>query len=95
MNKKILVTGSQGLVGSRFVELYKDKDNLLTPTLSEFNLLDAHLMEAYIKGKNVTTVINFAAFTDVGEGERQRGDKHGLCWKVNVEGTNNLIKRRS
>jgi len=92
MSKKILVTGAKGLVGSRFIELYKNQDNLLTPTLSNFNLLDPSLMERYIKKNSIDTIVNFAAFTDVGAAEGERGDKQGLCWRVNVEGVNNLIK---
>lgn len=89
-NKKILITGAQGLVGSRFVELHEDKDNLLTPSLDEFDFLNKELMARYIQNKNVGTVVNFAAYTDVGSAEKERNDKNGMCWKVNVEGVRNL-----
>lgn len=87
---KILVLGGSGLVGSRYVELHKDKNELLTPTLEEFNFLNPKLIEKYLKDKNISAVINFAAYTDVGEAEKERGDKKGMCWKINVEGIKNL-----
>lgn len=90
MIKKILITGAQGLVGSRFVELYKDKYHLYTPSIDEFNLLDINLMKKYIEKRKLDAIINFAAFTDVGEAENERGKKSELCWKVNVEGVTNL-----
>ena len=92
MINKILITGVQGLVGSRFVELYANRDELLTPGISEFDFLDPSLMKKYLKGKNVGCVINFAAYTDVGGAEKQRGNNNGMCWKVNVSGIQNLIK---
>src|SRR3989338_7139450 len=85
---KILVTGAGGLVGSRFCELSKYKDNLVCPTKEELDITDKKSVERY---KDFDLVINFAAYTNVSEGEKQRGDKTGLCWKVNVEGVRNLL----
>lgn len=92
MNRKILITGAQGMVGSRFVELYAKKDELLTPDMDEFDLLNTTLMEKYIRNEKITDIINFAAYTDVGAAEKEKGDKNGLCWKINVDGVRNLIK---
>lgn len=88
----ILVTGASGLVGSRFVELFPQKDNLLTPDEKEFNLLDTSTLEKYTEGKKIDTVVHFAAYTNVSEGEKEKDNKEGLCWKLNVEGTRNLLK---
>ncbi len=92
MKKKILITGAQGLVGSRFVDLYKNKEELLTPEIDEFNILDIVLMKKYLKGKEVSAVVNFAAYTDVGASEKEKGDENGMCWKVNVKGAQNLAQ---
>ncbi len=91
MKEKILVTGADGLVGSRFVELSK-KFTLLTPSAEEMNLTDASSIESYLEKENPDWVINFAAFTDVNGAETQTGDEDGMAWKVNVEGVRNLVK---
>ena len=89
--KKVFVTGSAGLVGSRFVELTKDKYNLLTPEINELDLTDKSRVTNFIKSENPDVIIHLAAYTDVGEAENQRDDKNSLCWKVNVEATRNLV----
>src|SRR3989338_11315263 len=85
---KILVTGASGLVGSRFVELYPNPSDLLTPELNEFDLMHP---DEYLAKNNPDVVLNFAAYTNVSEAEKQRDDKNGSCWQINVEGTKNLI----
>ncbi len=89
--KKVFVTGSNGLVGSRFVELSSNNFKLLTPEIDQLNLLDKKSVSYFIKKEKPDVIVHFAAFTDVTAAESQRGDKKGLCWMVNVEGTRNLI----
>lgn len=85
------MTGASGLVGSRFVGLSKYKSQLLTPDISELDILDSSSVDTYFKQNKVDVVINFAAFTDVAEGEKQRGNEDGLCYKLNVDGVFNLV----
>jgi len=85
---KILVTGASGLVGSRFVELYPNPSDLLTPELNEFDLMQP---DEYLAKNNPDVVLNFAAYTNVSEAQKQRDDKNGLCWQINVEGTKRLV----
>jgi dTDP-4-dehydrorhamnose reductase len=108
---KILITGADGLVASRVVELWRKSPEvltqstsevkqvytsvnwqLLTPEINEFDLLNLEQMKEYVERKKPDAVIHFAAFTDVGAAEKERGNKNGLCWRVNVEGTKNLLK---
>lgn len=84
----ILVTGASGLVGSRFVELYPNPGDLLTPGLDEFDLLHP---DEYLAKNTPDVIVNFAAYTNVSEAEKQRDDKNGPCWQINVEGTRNLV----
>lgn len=89
--KEVMVTGASGLVGSKFVELYKDRYDFLTPDLPDFDMTDKAQVEALFGRENPEVVVNFAAYTNVSEAENQRGDKNGLCWKINVEGVKNLL----
>ncbi len=88
---KVLVTGADGLVGSRFVELSK-KFTLLAPSAQEMNLTDANSIKNYLEKENPDWIVNLAAFTDVNASELQTGDENGPAWKVNVQGVENLLK---
>jgi dTDP-4-dehydrorhamnose reductase len=89
---KILVTGASGLVGSKFVDDCQNKYELLTPAFPEFDLTNSELISEYIKTNNPDAVIHLAAYTNVTEAEKQKGDELGDCWKINIGGTENLIK---
>ena len=90
--ERIYVTGSAGLVGSRFVELMDNKYELLTPEVNELDILKKKNLIAFWEDKKPDAVVHCAAFTDVGKAEEQRGEKKRMCWKVNVEGTANLAE---
>jgi dTDP-4-dehydrorhamnose reductase len=88
----VLVTGSEGLVGSRFIEASSHRSNLHSPKLVEFDMTNKPQVSAIFKSFDFATVVNFAAYTDVSGAEGQRGDRNGSCWKVNVEGVRNLAE---
>lgn len=90
--KKVLLIGSTGLVGSRVKELLDKKFQLITPDEDELNLLDKNNLDYFIQKLLPDTIINFAAYTNVGEAENQTGNKSEVCWQVNVQGVENLIK---
>lgn len=92
MKGQILVTGSEGLVGSRFVEISEHKNYLHPPKEVELDITDPAELKALISSYNFNAVVHFAAYTNVDEAEKQRGDKQGDCWVVNVEGTKNLVE---
>lgn len=59
--QKILITGSNGMVGKNIVEFEKAKNyNLLTPKSSELNLLDRVSVDNYIKENKPDIVIHCA-----------------------------------
>jgi len=91
MKKNIYITGSHGLVASRFVELALKDFNLITPEIGELDITDGKAVFDYFKDKDVSSIINFAAYTDVSSAEGERDDKNGACWKVNTEAVSNLI----
>lgn len=88
---KVLITGASGLVGSRFVEIYADKYRFLTPDYIELDITNPESVKSYLEKNKPDVIVNFAAYTNVSEAEKQRENKNGDCWKVNVEGVRNLI----
>ncbi len=80
---KVLVTGAQGLVGSRFVELYKNDFELVCPTIEELNFKDKTKVTAYIEKLQPDAIVNFAAITDVRAAQAEVGNLDGNTWKTN------------
>jgi dTDP-4-dehydrorhamnose reductase len=92
MKGLILVIGSEGLVGSRFVETSERKNFLHLPKEVELDITDRSDIQDILTSYSFSAVVNFAAFTDVNKAEEERGDKNGKCWQVNVEGVKNLAE---
>lgn len=90
--KKILVFGGSGLVGSRFIKLNKDKFEIDAPNASKVDILNKNQLLGFVENLKPEIVINFAAFTNVQEAEKQKGQKGGFCYQVNVEGANNVAR---
>lgn len=92
MKGKILVTGASGMVGSRFVETFKEPAKLLTPDLDVFDLTRPESLVAYFSDHpDIGAVIHLAAYTAVSEAQKQKGDKASPCYQLNVVGSQNLI----
>jgi dTDP-4-dehydrorhamnose reductase len=91
--KKIIGTGLSGLVGSRIVELLKDKFEFVDFSLDTgVNILDvANLSTAFSQNSDAVAVLHLAAFTDTNAAWDQKGDKTGICYQLNVEGTRNIL----
>ncbi|MFH2086001.1 MAG: NAD(P)-dependent oxidoreductase [bacterium] len=92
--QKILTTGATGLVGSRFVELFQDKYDVANMDLTMgVDITDKISLEKFIKSHpDAQSLIHLAAFTDTNCAFAESGDKNGLCYKVNVMGTENIVK---
>ncbi len=93
MKPKIIGTGLTGLVGSRIIELLKDKFEFIDFSLDKgINILDQNsLSQAFASHQDAAAVIHLAAFTDTNAAWEQRGDKSGLCYQLNVVGTKNIL----
>lgn len=89
---KILGTGLNGLVGSRIVELLKDKyefENLSRST--GFNIEDRINVAEKIKSSDAQIVLHLAAKTNVDGCEEDKSlGEQGEAWRINVEGTRNV-----
>ena len=84
----VIGTGLDGLVGSRFVELYTDEcdiTNLSLATGVDITNKD-QVMEA-MSESTAPVIIHLAAFTDTAAAHADNGNTDGLCYRVNVDGT--------
>ncbi len=92
----ILATGLNGLVGSKFRELYQHKyqfDSLdLRDPQEPVDITNYNQVIDRFSTSSAQVIIHLAAFTNVTEAWKQKGDKSGLAYQVNVEGTRNIIK---
>lgn len=89
---KIIGTGLSGLVGSRIVELLTDHKFVDYSLATGISILDPkQLEEATEKNPDFDCFLHLAAFTDTAQAWAQNGDKNGLCYQLNVVGTQNII----
>lgn len=89
----ILGTGLSGMVGSRLMELFKNKyDSINLDLTTNTDITDQKQVEKTLSRHQPTTLIHLAAFTDVSKAFEQNGDKDGLVYKVNVQGTKNIAQ---
>jgi len=90
---KILATGLSGLVGSRIQELSKDKyqfENLSLDT--GVDITDSEKIFSLITSSHASLVLHLAAKTDVDSCQKDMSQgTNGQAWKINVEGTKNVI----
>ncbi len=91
----LLVTGSNGLVGSKFTSLFNDKyqfDNLdISHPTNPVDITDRSSLMTAFENSSAQAAVHLAAFTDVSRAWQQRGDKQGLAYQVNVKGTANIV----
>jgi len=93
--KNILVaaTGLTGLIGSRLEELLsRDFEWLGLRYEDGFDITSSEKVDKAISSFNGEAVLHLAAFTDLNAAWKQRGDKTGMCYQINVEGTRNIAK---
>ena len=83
---KILITGSNGMLGHDLIEVLKDNYELLLTTSKTLDITDADSVMDFIVKSNPDIVINSAAYTDV-DGCESNPD---LAYNVNGEGVKNL-----
>lgn len=96
MKLPLLITGLNGLVGSRFALDFGEKyefDNLdLRDPKQPTDITKADQVLQRFQNSEATHVIHLAAYTDVTGAWQQTDDKNGLTYQVNVVGTENIVK---
>lgn len=94
MKQPILATGATGLVGSRFVEMFKDEYEVINLDLTTgVDITRPETFTPFIASHpDAKVLIHLAAFTDMNKAFAESGDKTGVCYRVNVDGTANIAK---
>jgi dTDP-4-dehydrorhamnose reductase len=89
---KIIGTGLTGLVGSRIIELNPDVEFINISIETGISILDPVQLESvFTANPDADAVLHLAAFTDTNAAWAQKGDKTGLCYQLNVVGTQNIV----
>ena len=83
---KILITGSNGMLGHDLIDVLSDKHELILTTSSSLDITDKEHVFSFIKEKNPDIVINSAAYTNV-DGCEENQD---TAFSVNGDGVKNL-----
>jgi dTDP-4-dehydrorhamnose reductase len=85
--KQYLVLGSTGLVGSAFAHLYQK--SIITAGRNhcdyKLDLTSKDQIEKIVGNAPVNVVINFAAYTNVDEAEKQKGDLKSQTYILNAK----------
>jgi dTDP-4-dehydrorhamnose reductase len=95
--QSILATGLSGLVGSRIAldlaEQFAFTSLDISNPISPVDITDEKSVQrAFSSQPDAKYVLHLAAFTDVTAAWQQQGDKNGLAYRVNVLGTENIVK---
>jgi dTDP-4-dehydrorhamnose reductase len=85
---RIVATGLTGMIGRRAREMW----GLSPDAALQADLTDAKAVRAAIGTSAADVVVNFAAFTDVGRAQAERGDREGVCFRTNVAGPRELAR---
>ncbi len=89
----VLGTGLSGLIGTKVVEMLGDAFTFQNLDLSQgVDITNAEQVEAAVAASPATVVLHLAAFTDLNTAEKEKGDRTGLVYKVNVLGTENIAR---
>jgi dTDP-4-dehydrorhamnose reductase len=86
---KVLITGSNGQLGSEIKELVSEFENLefIFKDLPELDICDIDMLTTIIINQHINAVINCAAYTSVDQSE----ENPEIADQVNVKGVLNLV----
>jgi dTDP-4-dehydrorhamnose reductase len=84
MDERVLITGISGKLGKELAKIFP---NSLAPTHDELDITDRESVFKYIDKNKPLRVIHCAALTGIRECEENKE----LAWRINIEGTENLL----
>lgn len=88
---KIVATGLTGLIGSRLAELMGGEVEWLPLRYEDgFDITSEEKVDTAVGGFDGEAVLHLAAFTDLNAANKEAGDKNGVCYRINVDGTRNM-----
>ncbi len=95
MKKPVLVTGANGLVGSKFAQAFANIYDFHSLDISNpqnpIDITDSAQVLKALENSDAQHIVHYAAYTDVTGAWKQNGDKQGIAYKVNVGGTQNIV----
>ena len=83
---KILITGSNGLLGSDCKQVLQREHDVVACNSQEMDITDEEAIRETLNKNNPDIVVNCAAYTKVDACE----SKKELAWKINVDGTRRI-----
>lgn len=90
-SQSITLIGSSGFVGTAVSKILIDKgQNINLPSKNQLDVTNLKSVEQFILKAKPKVLINFAAYTNINNAEKERGNKKSLVWKINAEGPKNL-----
>lgn len=87
--KNVLVTGSNGQLGSELKRATADHEanlNFIFTDVAELDITNLQAVEQFVKENNIKYIVNCAAYTAVDKAE----DDAELCYKINKDAARNL-----
>jgi dTDP-4-dehydrorhamnose reductase len=85
---KIALTGADGLVGSRIVELLKQDFDFIPILQSQMDITDIDQVKSVLQRVDFDIFLHLAAYTNVPGAEINKE----LCFKINRDGTKNVFE---
>jgi dTDP-4-dehydrorhamnose reductase len=80
-----VVLGGSGLVGSRFVELTRERfQSVQAPSHAGLDVLDEGALRTFLRQARADVVVNLTACADVDRAEVERGDTTGTVYRMNA-----------
>ncbi len=85
---KIALTGADGLVGSRIIELLKNDFEFIPLPQKSMDITNKEQVNNALKNLNYDIFLHLAAYTNVPGAETNKE----LCFKINCDGTKNVFE---